>query len=256
MKLAYPTDLTQSQLLLIEVTFGDELPKLRTNSSEQILNAIVYVLKGGIPWPMLPNDFPPHQTVYHHSMSFSHRGLWDRMLPILTQSIRGAQGKGVFSDTGVIDSQSSRSALPQSQKGIDGNKRIKGIKRHLIVDENGWPLDISVTAANVNDGVAACGLMKDKNTHFPELDFLKADLGYRGTFQQSAMQQASITVECVKSNFGTPEFIPIEGRWVVERTFSWLESFRRLTRNFEKLLTTARFVAMASCVVMMLRHFP
>lgn len=254
--MAYPSDLSEAQMLLIESSFGDELPTLRRHSLHQIFNAIAYVLKGGIPWNMLPSDFPPHPTVYHHFMSFSHRGLWERLLPILTQGKRGAEGKPPFADTGVIDSQSVRSALPQSQKGIDGNKRVKGIKRHLIVDENGWPLDVTVTAANVNDGVAACALLNDKESYFPELDFIKADLGYRGTFQEAAWQRESITVECVKSNFGTPDFIPIEGRWVVERTFSWLDSFRRLTRNFEKLLTTARFVALASCVVMMLRHFP
>ena len=83
----------------------------------------------------------------------------------------------------------------------------------------------------------------------------KADKGYAGPFTRGWSEAATVALECVKSNFGTPEFIPIDGRWVVERTFPWLENYRRVCRNYEKLLRVARHMATAACVCIMLKYF-
>ena len=88
---------------------------------------------------------------------------------------------------------------------------------------------------------------------YPMIRLLKVDYGYRGSLVMNLREGLHVELECVKSNFGTSEFKPINGRWVVERTFSWLESFRRLNRNYEQFLHTAKGIAMAACAMFMLR---
>ncbi len=92
-------------------------------------------------------------------------------------------------------------------------------------------------------------------TRYPTMRRCKADQGYKGTFERSLPEYTGMRLECVKSNFGTAEFIPMQGRWVVERTFSWMESYRRLNRNYEKSLKVACHVWTAACVMFMMRYF-
>ena len=171
----------------------------------------------------------------------------------LIPKARDSQGKSSQQTVAVIDSQSVRSGLPQSEKGIDGGKKIKGIKRHLAVDSNGFPLIRVISRANVHDSNGAIGLAIDTVCKYPTIRLLKADNGYRGPLVKNLKEGLHVELECVKSNFGTSEFKPISGRWVVERTFSWLESFRRLNRNYEQFLHTAKGVAMAACAMFMWR---
>ena len=181
-----------------------------------------------------------------------HR-IFDRLIQELNAMARGSQGKSTQTTVAVIDSQSVRTGLAQSVKGIDGGKKIKGIKRHLAVDSNGFPLTIVISRANVHDSKGAIGLAIDTVCKYPTIRLLKADNGYRGPLVKNLKEGLHVELECVKSNFGTSEFKPISGRWVVERTFSWLESFRRLNRNYEQFLHTAKAIAMVACAMFMLR---
>ena len=166
---------------------------------------------------------------------------------------RDNQGKSSQPTVAVIDSQSVRTGLSHSEKGVDGGKKIKGIKRHLAVDSNGFPLTVVTSRANVHDSKGAIELVIDTRCKYPSINLLKADNGYRGSLVKNLNEALNVKLECLKSNFGTSEFKPIDGRWVVERTFSWLESFRRLNRNYEQFLNTAKGVAMAACAMFMLR---
>ena len=116
--------------------------------------------------------------------------------------------------------------------GVDEGKKIEGIKRHLAVDSNGFPLTIVTSRAHIHDSKGAIGLAIDTICKYPTIRLLKADNGYRGPLVKNLKQELNVELECVKSNFGTSEFKPISGRWAVERSFSWLESFRRLNRNY------------------------
>lgn len=160
-----------------------------------------------------------------------------------------------YPESGVIDSQSVRWGVTDSEKGFDGFKKVKGIKRHLIVDSNGYPLCVEVSKANIHDSKGAYGLVRRSAELYESLNLIKADKAYSGNLQSFALSEFNISVQCVKSNFGTSSFIPIDGRWVVERTFSWLDSYRRLCRNYEKLLATAKHVVEVCSVMFMLRYF-
>ena len=129
---------------------------LRKYDVFSIFNAISYVMKTGCQWQMLPKDYPPFHAVYHHFRTWSAKGLITLLLKILTAGKRATMvGLAPIPDEAIIDSQSVRSALPQSQKGFDGHKRIKGIKRHVAVDEKGYVLDVTVSTANIHDSKGA-----------------------------------------------------------------------------------------------------
>lgn len=201
----------------------------------------------------MPNDFPKWRTVYEFYRKWISIGLFDRLTVELNSVARAAKGRTLKPSVAVIDSQSVRTGLPHSEKGVDGGKKIKGIKRHLAVDSNGFPLSVTTSCANVHDSKGAIGLGVDTICKYSTVKLLKADNGYRGSLVRYMKECLSVELQCVKSNFGTSEFKPIDGRWVVERTFSWLESFRRLNRNYEMFLHTAKGMAMAACAMFMLR---
>ncbi len=249
----YTTDLTLRQRNFILEKFPEIFKTKSKADIFEILNALFFLIKTGCQWKLLPNDFPKWRTVYEFYRKWISIGFFDRLTRELIPKARDSQGKSSQPTVAVIDSQSVRSGLPQSEKGIDGGKKIKGIKRHLAVDSNGFPLSIVTSRANAHDSKVAIGLAIDTVCKYPAISILKADNGYRGPLVKNLREGLNVALECVKSNFGTSEFKPINGRWVVERTFSWLESFRRLNRIYEQFLHTAKGVAMAACAMFMWR---
>lgn len=250
----YGTDLNLTRTILLMANIEGVLRHQRKYIAVEIINAIAYVVKTGCQWKMLPKEFPHWRMAYHHFRSLSDRGWFKTFLRVLVEGRRSALGQYPTPYESVMDSQSVRSALADSEKGIDGNKRIKGIKRHVAVDTNGYVLDAVVTAANVHDSKGAIPLIARLLDGFNDIVRIKADLGY-APLRSTIRDIDGIVLECVKSNFGTTEFIPIQGRWVVERTISWMDSYRRLTRNYERLLSVAEHMFIAGCVFFMLRYF-
>ena len=215
-----------------------------------IFNAIAYLVYTGCQWKMLPGCFPKPTTVYYHFRKWSESENLIQFLHSLVRIRRRQIGRKTEPTVAVIDSQCVRSGYPQSQKGVDGFKKVKGIKRHILVDSNGLPLLCDVTTANVHDSNGVGILLSNMRLYYPAVSLVKADQGYRGV--DSSLD--GIVVECVKSNFGSQVFIPLSGRWVVERTNAWLENFRRLCRNYERYLTTARTMAYLALILFMLRY--
>jgi putative transposase len=250
-----PIELTSLQEKLIKSIPDIRLTILRRYEFRDIFNAIRYVVKTGVQWKRLPPNYPKWKIVYHHFRSWSCRGWFHRILETLLYGKRGSLGLAPYPATGIIDSQSVRSAIPHSVKGIDGHKKIKGIKRHLCVDSNGYFICVNVTTANVHDTRGICPVIAELMANIPSVKVLKGDKGYSDHFADTLRSAASMELKTVKSNFGTTEFIPMEGRWVVERSFSWLENYRRLTRNYELKLHTAQAMVMVAAVAFMLRYF-
>lgn len=220
------------------------------------LEGVLFVLKRGCQWRLVPSRYGRWKSVYHFFRGISERrwfaNLLKKLLSDRRQRLKGKQCRNPR--VAIIDSQSSRCGLPQSQKGVDGNKRIKGIKRHIAVDSCGHPLSVAVTTANVHDSKGAYLLIGQLSANFKSIVTIKADNGYKGSLTQVVKDMLSIDMQCVKSNYGTSEFIPLEGRWVVERTIAWLDNFRRLCRNYEQLLSTAASMTKMAFFVILLKH--
>lgn len=252
--LEYITDLDKTQLLIAKASLVPLMGKLRRHTFEGIMNAISYVIKTGCQWNMLPQGFPCWKTVYHHFRSLNERGAFRILLKVLVEGRRGSLGLDPCARMAVVDSQSVRPGLSFTRKGVDGNKKIKGIKRHVATDSNGYVLDAVVTTANVHDSKGAVPLLSNMLALHKDITIIKGDLAYVH-LDRHLDSFEGITLECVKSNFGTPDFIPIDGRWVIERTFSWMEGFRRLNRNYEVLPKVATYMFISACVLFMLRYF-
>lgn len=240
---------------MLKAVFAPCRRLLRKHDPFDILEAIFFVVYTGCQWNKLPKGYPPYPTVYYHYRCWSARGHLEKTLRSLVIMKRLACGQTAFPTVMVIDSQSVRTGLPHSVSGVDGGKRVKGIKRHLAVDKNGYPLGIDITTANVHDSKGAERMMSNVLSDYMKIELVKADLGYRGAFRDMPLEELGIVLECVKSNYGSSEFIPVSGRWVVERTFSWMQNYRRMMRNYEQYLYTARHMGLLTLIFFMLRYF-
>jgi len=220
----------------------------------RILRGILFLLRTGCQWRLLPSEFGHWKSVYHHFRSWSERSWFRKMLTVLLKERRVKWGSRHSPTVIVIDSQSTRSGLRKSVKGIDGNKRIKGIKRHIAVDSEGLPIEVVVIPANTHDSKGAYRLIPHAAADYKSISVVKADNGYRGNLGSDAKDLLSVELRCVKSDFGTSDLVPIDGRWVVERTIAWLENFRRLTRNYEQRLHTAAAMTRMAFLVILLKY--
>ena len=170
----------------------------------------------------------------------------------LVAKVRLRRGESPQPTIGAVDSGSSRSALPRSQKVIDGNRKVRGVKRNIITDKDGDILEASTTPANIHDSRSAYALVAMLVVAFPWIRRIYADRGYRGNFIEEARHDFGIDVEITHSNY-SGQFVPAKKRWVVERTFAWLENFRRLCRNYEETTESANEMLIVAAVVITLR---
>lgn len=250
-----PSDLSSSQSRLILEKTPPPGARLRKYNVISVLNAIFYLIKTGCQWRMLPPHYPKWRTAYNHFRSWSDRGWFQTILLMPVSMRRRAVGINGNPTVGIIDSQSIRQVLPQSQKGVDGYKNVKGIKRHIVTDSQGYPLTVLVTTANVSDAKSVYPVVFNAMEKIPSIRTFKADKGYRGAMEHALPIVSEARLQCVKSNLGKSGFIPLDGRWVVERTFSWLGGRRRTNCNYEQYLRTAQQMITAACMMFMLRYF-
>jgi putative transposase len=238
----YDSDLSDEEWALIEHHFKpkDRRGNTHKHSKKLIVDAILYVVKGGITWRLLPNDFPPWKTVYDHFSHWNKKGTWTVALDEVTQLHRQKEGREPTPSYGIIDSQSIKTQYHSEQRGIDGHKKVKGHKRHLVVDILGDLLHVQVHAANIADTVAAGPILKETVTAYPTIKAFSGDLGYRGTAETFVSEELKLILHISEKPVVEPgQFKVIPKRWIVERTIAWLGHFRRLAKDFEILVTTA-----------------
>jgi len=238
---------------------------------------MLYVLRSGCPWRLLPHDFPKWQTVYWSFRRWQHEGVWDRILQGLRQDLRESSGRDREPSSGVIDSQSIKtSAVRGPEKGADGGKNIWGRKRHILVDTQGHLLAVKVTAANCSDLQGAKALLAPLSALLPRMGHLRGDSHYGGSLIDWVRDHLGWKVEPVRPPkppslehlspdqiikrwqqvFPPPSRLR-SGRWVVERTFAWIVGFRRLARDHEGLPTTSEaFIPLAMSRLMLSRLVP
>ncbi len=204
-----------------------------------VLDAIFYLVRGGIAWAALPHDFPPHQTVYGLFGRWSRHGAWQQIHDALRDLVRVHEGRNPQPTAAIIDSQSLRGAdtVPGASRGYDAGKKINGRKRHIAVDTGGLLLAIVVTVAGIQDRDAAHRLLTALSSRFSTISWVWADGGYAGRLIVWAHKVLAITVEVVKRTDDVKGFMVLPRRWVVERTFAWISKYRRCVRDYETLPT-------------------
>jgi transposase len=248
----YPTDLTASQWQYIKKTMNLKDRK-RKYSLLVIWNALMYLIKTGCQWRMLPNDFPNWQLVYYYYSKWSDSEDFDLLLSKLREKVRLNNGQNKDPSLGIMDSQSVKWGNNRSLKSFDGNKKVKGIKRHIVVDKNGFLLAVMVTVANIHDSKAVDLLMRTLCYFLSPVKVILADGGYRGEIIDAVKKKFGYLIKVVmRSDDRKTGFKPIHKRWIVERTFSWFDNDRRLCRNYEFLMETSENMVKLSAIKLLL----
>jgi len=258
MKIAvYDTDATDTQWKLLEPL----LPKAQCRGRPRtplrpVLNAVLYVVKSGCSWRLLPKNFPPWKTVYHHFRAWSRDGTWSALNDRLRARVRATHGKDCRPTAAVLDSQTVRSDPHGGAVGYDAAKKTKGRKRFLLVDTLGLVLGVSVQPASTPERAGALALLAVFLPVFTWLRKLWVDGGYAGSdFAQAAREyRPKLEVEVVKRSDDTSGFIVLPRRWVVERTFAWLMQHRRLVRDYEQTDASATAWIHVAIIRLMLRR--
>ncbi|MDP7532391.1 MAG: IS5 family transposase [SAR202 cluster bacterium] len=257
----YPSDLSDAEWALIAplIPPAKHGGRKREVDVREVMNGVLYVLETGCQWRALPKDLPPKSTVHDYLMLWDWDGTLERVHHALYLMTRELEGREASPSAGVIDSQSVKGAGKRGARidrpGYDAGKKIKGKKRHLLVDTIGLILNVAVHAADLQDRDGAV-LVLDRRTRrlFPFLEKIFADGAYGGDKLRKAMAGAAWTIEVVKRSDTAKGFEPIPKRWVVERTIAWINRCRRLAKDYENLNRTAlAFVRLASIRLMLRR---
>lgn len=241
----YPSSTSDAQWTLLEPLLpppgntGGKGGRGEKHSRRLVLDAIFYLVSGGIAWRALPHEFPPAMTVYDIFRRWTKTGAWQRVHDALRDQARVQAGRRATPTAAVIDSQSVRGAdtVPTASRGWDNGKKIGGRKRHIAVDTIGILLAVIVTAASVQDRDAAHQLLTALRERFSTISLTWADGGYAGRLVTWAKQVLHLAVTIVKRSDDTRGFVILPRRWVVERTFAWISKHRRCVRDYETLPT-------------------
>ena len=256
-KQLYPSDLTDSQWEIIQELIPKAKSGGRPRSLEmrQVINAILYIVVGGIQWRMLPQEYPKWQSVYSYFRTWRDDGTWQRMHDTLRAKVRRQAGRHKHATAGSLDSQTVKTGItPNGIRGFDGGKLTTGRKRHILVDTCGLLLAVIVTAASVQERDGARLLLARLAGSCKKLRLIWVDGAYRGPLLDWVAQRFRFRLQPTLPPPGQKGFVVLARRWVVERTFAWLGFHRRLAKDYERLPASSEaFIYIAMTRIMLRR---
>jgi putative transposase len=217
----------------------------------EIVNGIFYALRAGCSWRLLPSDLPPWQTVYRWFAAWRDEGRFETINQILVMDDRERVGREASPTGAIIDSQSVKTTESGGPRGYDAGKKIKGRKRHALVDTDGRGLIMEPHPASIQDRDGGSALLKASRKLLPFIAKVWADSGYAG---EKVATATCIAVEIVRAKADQIGFAVQPRRWVVERFFAWIGRNRRLAKDFEATIASARAFIYAASILLLVRR--
>jgi putative transposase len=259
MRKAYRSDVTDQQWELIRGLLPAAKPggRPRTVDLREVVNTLMYQARTGCQWDYLPHDLAPKSTVWDYFVAWQNDGSWQRILDALRGQIRTEAGREETPSVACIDTQSVKSTEMGGCVGYDGGKKIKGRKRHILVDTLGLLLAVVVTAANLDDGTyASLVLAKLTPEKYPRIQKVFADNKYNNKTLQAWLrdQQVPYEIEISVKEAAEKRFKPLKIRWVVEQAHACHGRCRRLSKDYERRTSSSETWIQLSAIQRMLRR--
>jgi putative transposase len=248
----YPTDLTDDEWRFVQPFLPPASKRERkpTTDLREVLDALRYLARTGGGWRMLPNDFPPWQTVYWWFRRFVRRLLFRTLHDVTLMLDREREGREHSPSAAVIDSQSIKAPAALS-RGFDAGKKVLGRKRHIAVDTDGRLLMVNLTTA---DSAGAQAIVAAIRKRWPWLNHLFADGAYDRTKLMDAATYRDFVLEIIRRTDKAGGFKVLPKRWVVERTFGWMTRWKRLVRDYEQRIDVSIAMSHVARGSLMLRR--